>query len=213
MEVVNIKIQNLVEAPWNTNVVKPEIMDKIERSIKRFGIVENEIVRPIADGKYEVISGNHRLRIYKKLAFESAPCVVKNLSDADAYLLAQIINNTRGENDISKESQLYKELQAMADFDIKTLVEYLPKTEAEIEDLLKLQNLKTEDVFGKLRSDKEKQFHQINFVLAEPQLEIVKQALEKAKEQAEFKEGINKNINGNCLELICADFLAGVSNG
>lgn len=112
----DIPLEQLRTAPWNANIVPPETLDKIKHSIETYGIVENLIVRPrygggletgdVAIDHYEVISGNHRLQLYRELGLSHAPCVILELDDADAYMLSEVLNHTRGKDD----PDLYKTL-------------------------------------------------------------------------------------------------------
>src|SRR6266487_4544927 len=60
-----LPLARLLEADWNANRVSPSLLAKIRRSIERFGVVENLVARPHPKlkGSFEVLSGNHRLRI------------------------------------------------------------------------------------------------------------------------------------------------------
>jgi ParB family chromosome partitioning protein len=64
---------------------------KVRRSIVEFGVIENLVARPHPElpGKFEVLSGNHRLRVLRELGHETAPVVVVELGDTEARLLAQ----------------------------------------------------------------------------------------------------------------------------
>src|SRR5437763_2054180 len=66
MIVQELSVEVLVEAPWNANRVRPAVLVKVRRSVEQFGIVENLVARPHPElpGRFEVISGNHRLRLY-----------------------------------------------------------------------------------------------------------------------------------------------------
>jgi ParB-like chromosome segregation protein Spo0J len=114
MIVTYINIERLIEAEWNANVVPPGRLKKIRRSIERFGVVENLVARahPEQPECFEVVSGNHRLRLLKELGFEQVPVVVVELDDARARLLAQTLNRTRGVDDPKKYAQLLEKLLA-----------------------------------------------------------------------------------------------------
>jgi len=120
-----------------TQTASPSQLRKIRRSIERFGVVEDLVARPHPEqpGSFELLSGNHRVRILRELGHESAPVVVVYLDDAQARLLAQTLNRTRGRDD----PQAYGELleQILADLDVGELVEFLRETEATIDQVLR----------------------------------------------------------------------------
>jgi len=106
-----IPLAQLRPAEWNANVVPPATLKKIRASIEDFGVVENLVVRPhpSEDGCFEVVSGNHRLALYQEMGFDKAPCVVVELDDARARILAQTLNRTRGEDDPEKKARLLEQ--------------------------------------------------------------------------------------------------------
>ena len=88
MQVIDIPVSELREAPWNPNVMDPGMTKHLRESISQFGLVENLVVRPMKDGTNQVLSGNQRFQIISQLGYEKAPCVVVELDDAEAMLLA-----------------------------------------------------------------------------------------------------------------------------
>jgi ParB family transcriptional regulator, chromosome partitioning protein len=100
-EATPIRLDLLREAAWNANRVPPARLRKLRRSLEQFGVVENLVARshPSESGSFEVLSGNHRLRLLLELGYEEAPVVVVDLDDARARLLAQTLNRTRGTDD------------------------------------------------------------------------------------------------------------------
>ena len=61
-EFTHLPIEQLREAPWNPNYMEPKLMEKLKNSIERFGLMGLLVVRPLGDGCYEVLSGNHGYR-------------------------------------------------------------------------------------------------------------------------------------------------------
>lgn len=154
-EVVHIPTGTIHEAPWNANVVTPEKLEKIRRSLKRYGSVENNVVRPswcmgarnAADvaarraaqmdptpTSYETLSGNHRLKLYRDEGVPAIPCTVVELSDPEAKVLAQVLNRTRGEDDPVRLADLLKD--AATEIPLADMASLLPQDERAIASLL-----------------------------------------------------------------------------
>lgn len=135
-EIKQLPLEALRPAGWNANVVPPAILRKIRASIEEFGVVENLVVRPNPSivGAYEVISGNHRLELYRELGLETAPCYVADLDDAHARILAQTLNRTRGEDDPEKKARLLEEV--LQTITVDEALRYLPETPGSLDQLL-----------------------------------------------------------------------------
>jgi hypothetical protein len=114
LDVRELPIEQLLPAEWNANRVPPGTLQKIKRSIEQFGVVENLVVRPHPGepGRYEVLSGNHRLQLFSKLGQQSVHCHVVELDDARARVLAQALNRTRGTDDPQALARLMAEIEA-----------------------------------------------------------------------------------------------------
>jgi hypothetical protein len=74
LKTVEVGVEQLVEAGWNPNRLSAKLLVKLRRSISEFGVVQNLVVRPHPDGsgRFEVLSGNQRLRVYRELGFARA---------------------------------------------------------------------------------------------------------------------------------------------
>jgi DNA modification methylase len=132
MKTQTITLDHLREADWNANRVPAGLMAKLRRSLEQFGVVENLVARPhpTLPGCFEVLSGNHRLRLLLELGYKAAPVVVVELDEARARLLAQALNRTRGSDDPKAYGLLLE--QVLAELDIGEVTDLLPETEATI---------------------------------------------------------------------------------
>jgi hypothetical protein len=137
MNVQELPLEVLVEADWNANRVPRSLLAKIRRSLTEFGIVENLVARPHPQrpGLFEVISGNHRLRLLRELGVETVPVVLLELDDARARLLAQTLNRTRGSDDPHAYARLLEEV--LAELDVAQVTGLLPESEATIDAVLR----------------------------------------------------------------------------
>jgi ParB family chromosome partitioning protein len=69
-------------------------LDSLMASIKQNGLLQPIIVRP-KNNKFEVVAGNRRLEACKRLHWVRIPCLVKELSDKQAYEISLIENIER----------------------------------------------------------------------------------------------------------------------
>jgi DNA modification methylase len=152
---ISIATDSLREAEWNANRVSKPVLKKIRNSLMAFGAVENFVIRPdwcvgtrseeelsrrraVTPGDpewYEVLSGNHRLRIYREEEVPEALAIVIELTDAKAKVLAQAINRTRGTNDDpTKRNALL--LDVLRDLPMPDVSSLLPHSERDLSKLL-----------------------------------------------------------------------------
>ena len=77
-------------------------------SVKQSGVVVPAIVRPRAEGGYEIVAG-HRRKLASELAgFADMPCIVRNLSDDEAII--QLVDSNAQREDVlpSERAKAYK---------------------------------------------------------------------------------------------------------
>ncbi len=71
---------------------------ELAASIKQQGLLSPLIVRPVAEGRYEVLVGQRRLLACQKIRLTPVPCLVREgLDDADAVTISLVENVHRAE--------------------------------------------------------------------------------------------------------------------
>ena len=91
-----------------------DAMKETVDSIKEYGVLVPAIVRPRADGGYELISGHRRNRACELAGLPTMPVIVRNLDD-DAATIIMVDSNIQRENILpSERAKAYKmKLEAM----------------------------------------------------------------------------------------------------
>lgn len=131
-----IPLERLHRAEWNANVVPEDVLAKIRHSLDEFGIVENLVARPHPErkGEFEVLSGNHRLGLYRERGLSVAPVVIVEVDDAKARVLAQTLNRTRGADDPERYAALLRDV--LEEMSLEDVLAFLPETAGSVEQIL-----------------------------------------------------------------------------
>ena len=79
-----------------------EDMAELAESIKRIGVQEPAIVRPRAEGGFEIISGHRRKHGSELAGLNDMPVIVRNYSDDDAIIII-VDSNLKRENVLPSE--------------------------------------------------------------------------------------------------------------
>ena len=77
-------------------------------SVKQNGVVVPAIVRPRADGGYEIVAGHRRKLASEQAGFTDMPCIVRNLTDDEAII--QLVDSNAQREDVlpSERAKAYK---------------------------------------------------------------------------------------------------------
>ncbi|WP_314666086.1 ParB/RepB/Spo0J family partition protein [uncultured Selenomonas sp.] len=85
-------------------------LEELRESIARHGILQPLSVRPVGDGKYELIAGERRLRAARLAGRATVPVVVRTASDAEMAEMALIENIQREDLNPIEEARAYEQL-------------------------------------------------------------------------------------------------------
>ena len=205
MKITDIMLNQLQEAPWNPNREDANMLEHLKESIRRYGLVEPLVVRPAQNSYFEVLSGNHRLKIIRSLGFDSSPCVVMNLNDQEARLLAQALNSIHGQDDLSNKSKVLQVILAAIPADKVTSL--LPES---LESLQALSSLGQENLAQHLQAWQKAQEVKLKHMILQftgQQLSMVEEAIKLILPQIKPQECNNPNTRSNAIYLLCKDYL------
>ncbi len=116
-------------------------LEELAASIATRGVIQPVIVRPIANGRYQLVAGERRWRAAQKAQLHEIPALIRDLGDRDVMALALIENIQREDLNPVEEAQAYQrlaELEGMTQADIARLVDKSRSHVANLQRLLAL---------------------------------------------------------------------------
>jgi len=114
-KVLEIPLSEISDFPNHPFKVKAdEAMLEMADSVKQYGVLVPGLVRPKADGGYEMVAGHRRKKASELAGRETMPCIVRNLDDDEATII-MVDSNLQRENILPSEKAFaYKmKLEAM----------------------------------------------------------------------------------------------------
>ena len=122
-----------------------EQLEILARSIRENGLLQPLTVRRNTEGKYELISGERRLRAYKKLGEELVPCIVVEKTERESAVLALIENIHREDLDIFEQAAALKKLIAQWNVTQEEAAVKLGMAQSTVANKLRLLKLSSEE--------------------------------------------------------------------
>ena len=206
MMTVELPLKQLREATWNSNQMDKGMLARLRESIRRYGLVENLVVRRIvSEDIYEVLSGNQRLQLIREKGFTHAPCVVVDLDDAHARLLSQALNYIHGEDDLGLRAELLRNVLETATEDEVAAI--LPETADSLKAIASMGQETIATHLQNWQQARAARLKHLQFQLTQSQLEVVEQALGLQMKRAYREKGDSPNIRGTALYLLCKKFI------
>ena len=187
-----IQLDDLVAHPLNSNVLAPDLADKLRAHIRRTGRYPHLIVRPHPDqpSKFQVLDGHHRLVILRELGHPHVRCDVWEVDDREAKLLLATLNRLEGQDLPIRRAQLIHEL--LGEMSVEDLAGLVPETDKQIEELHALLEFPADEVAAFLEQqaqEAEKVLPRVmTFVVTPEQEKLIEAAIEAASDGTPGKD-------------------------
>lgn len=177
----------------------PKAIEELKKSILENGLIQPITVRRIPDNRFELISGERRLRACKDIGYREIPAYILKVDSNEAMLALSLIENIqREELNAIEISMAYKRLMEECNLSQEEIAEKVGKDRSTITNSIRLLKLpkqiqeaiiKNEISAGHARA-------LINLPSEELQIEVLKKIL---KEQLSVRKV--ENLVKNYLEL------------
>ncbi len=123
----------------------PAALQELADSIRQQGVMQPVVVRPIAEGRYELIAGERRWRATQIAELDRIPAIIREVPDDAAIAMALIENIQRENLNPVEEAFALQRLQDEFGLTQAQVAEAVGKSRTTITNLLRLLGL-TEDV-------------------------------------------------------------------
>jgi hypothetical protein len=213
-----LPLDDLIPNTWNPNTMTDEEYAKTKRGIKKLikkvGLEKLPplVVRPHpkkklrAQGKWQIIDGEHRQRILTELGYDKAPVLVLRVNTRISMLLTDQLNHNRGSNDPKKYAHYLKKLVHGYGMSLTELEEQLPHTAEDMETMMQAQNIRLDDVMihgqpdeeaPEAEDDEHGEWVKMEFRVPPEVAELVEAEIGRISSRLE-----GRNIRGRALEFM-----------
>ena len=119
----------------------PEALEELAESIKVQGVMQPVVVRPIGEGRYELIAGERRWRATQLAGLDKIPAVIRDVPDEAAIAMALIENIQRENLNPIEEAMALKRLQDEFELTHQEVAVAVGKSRTTVTNLLRLISL------------------------------------------------------------------------
>ena len=124
--------------------MREEALKDLADSIKKQGVVQPIVVRPIGEDRYEIIAGERRWRAAQMAGLDTVPAVVRDVPDRTAIAMALIENIQRADLNPLEEAEAMQRLISEFEMTHQEAAEAVSRSRAAVTNLLRLLELSRE---------------------------------------------------------------------
>ena len=120
-----------------------EEMDELAASIRKRGVLQPILVRPLpdTDGEYQIVAGERRWRAAQLAELRAIPALVRDLDDLEVAQVALIENIQRTDLNALEEARGYAAIQERSPYSVETIAAFVGKSRSHVANTLRLLRL------------------------------------------------------------------------
>ena len=123
---------------------EPEATAGLAASIRHQGVLQPVVVRPRADGGYELVAGERRWRAAREAGLPTLPAVVRDVGDRETLLLGLVENVAREDLSPVEEARAYASLIDEFELSLGEVAERVGRSKPSVSNRLRLLDLPEE---------------------------------------------------------------------
>jgi len=121
-----------------------EALEELAASIRKQGVMQPIVIRPISSEKYEIIAGERRWRASQLAGLDKIPAIIKPVGDEAAIAMALIENIQRENLNPIEEAMALKRLQDEFELTQQEVADAVGKSRVTVTNLIRLIGLHTD---------------------------------------------------------------------
>jgi len=119
-------------------------LDDLTASVREHGVLQPILVRPLTNGRYQLIAGERRWRAAGRAGLEVVPALIEKIDDETALEIAVIENLQREDLSPLDEAMIYDKMIREHGYSIRKLAQKLGKDKGYLENRLRLADAPAE---------------------------------------------------------------------
>lgn len=121
-----------------------DALNELAASIAARGVIQPVIVRPMANGRYQLVAGERRWRAAQRARLHEVPALIRELEERDVLALALIENIQREDLNPIEEARAYQRLADIEHLSQAEIAELVDKSRSHVANLQRLLTLPKE---------------------------------------------------------------------
>jgi len=125
-------------------IIDPAALRELAASVREHGVLQPVLVRPLDDGRYQLIAGERRWRAARLAQQATVPAMIEEIDDDTALEISIIENLQREDLTPLEEADIYRRMTAEHGYSVRKLAQKLGKDKGYIENRLRLSDAPAE---------------------------------------------------------------------
>jgi ParB family chromosome partitioning protein len=139
---IDIPLDQIDRNPFQTRTqFDPEKLKELAQSISASGVVQPIVVRPGANGRFQLIMGERRLQASRQAGKKSIPAVVRQVGDEQALEMTIVENLQRADLNPMEQARAYQRLSTDFHMTQEQMAQRTGKERASVANFLRLLRL------------------------------------------------------------------------
>lgn len=123
------------------SVFHDQDMEELTNSIRERGVLQPILVRPLPNGRFEIVAGERRWRASQRVGLHAVPAVVRELDDLQVMEIAIVENVQRADLSAIEEARGYEVLIARFGRTQEVVAQVVGKSRSHVANMLRLLTL------------------------------------------------------------------------